>query len=76
MHLLYASSSSVYGGNKATPFSTNHQVDHPVSLYATTKNKMNKWHIHIAIYMVYQLQDLDSLLVMAHGEDQIWHNSH
>ncbi len=31
-HLLYASSSSVYGGNKVAPFSTEHQVDHPVSL--------------------------------------------
>ncbi|MFA9396905.1 MAG: NAD-dependent epimerase [Clostridiaceae bacterium] len=36
-HLLYASSSSVYGGNKTAPFSTNHNVDHPVSLYAATK---------------------------------------
>ena len=36
-HLLYASSSSVYGGNKVAPFSTEHQVDHPVSLYAATK---------------------------------------
>lgn len=36
-HLIYASSSSVYGGNKAAPFSTNHNVDHPVSLYAATK---------------------------------------
>lgn len=38
-HLLYASSSSVYGGNKVAPFSTEHQVDHPVSLYAATKKK-------------------------------------
>lgn len=30
-HLIYASSSSVYGGNKVAPFSTNHNVDHPVS---------------------------------------------
>jgi UDP-glucuronate 4-epimerase len=36
-HLLYASSSSVYGGNKTVPFSTSHNVDHPVSLYASTK---------------------------------------
>ncbi|UNC93513.1 NAD-dependent epimerase [Candidatus Contubernalis alkaliaceticus] len=36
-HLLYASSSSVYGRNKVAPFSTNHNVDHPVSLYAATK---------------------------------------
>lgn len=36
-HLVYASSSSVYGTNKKIPFSTEDQVDHPVSLYAATK---------------------------------------
>ena len=36
-HLVYASSSSVYGGNKKIPFSTEDPVDHPVSLYAATK---------------------------------------
>ena len=36
-HLVYASSSSVYGGNKKVPFSTDDAVDHPVSLYAATK---------------------------------------
>ncbi|BCI60113.1 NAD-dependent epimerase [Solibaculum mannosilyticum] len=36
-HLVYASSSSVYGANKKVPFSTEDQVDHPVSLYAATK---------------------------------------
>ena len=36
-HLVYASSSSVYGGNKKVPFSVNDMVDHPVSLYAATK---------------------------------------
>ena len=36
-HLVYASSSSVYGGNKKLPFSTDDPVDHPVSLYAATK---------------------------------------
>lgn len=36
-HLVYASSSSVYGGNKKIPFNTDDQVDHPVSLYAATK---------------------------------------
>ena len=36
-HLVYASSSSVYGGNKKIPFSTEDHVDHPVSLYAATK---------------------------------------
>ena len=36
-HLVYASSSSVYGGNKKVPFSTEDKVDNPVSLYAATK---------------------------------------
>nr|WP_319570150.1 NAD-dependent epimerase/dehydratase family protein [uncultured Draconibacterium sp.] len=36
-HLVYASSSSVYGGNTKVPFSEDDQVDHPVSLYAATK---------------------------------------
>ena len=36
-HLVYASSSSVYGGNEKVPFSTDDKVDHPVSLYAATK---------------------------------------
>ena len=36
-HLVYASSSSVYGGNTKIPFSTNDKVDNPVSLYAATK---------------------------------------
>ena len=36
-HLIFASSSSVYGGNQLTPFKEEHAVDHPVSLYAATK---------------------------------------
>ena len=36
-HLVYASSSSVYGSNKKVPYSTEDKVDHPVSLYAATK---------------------------------------
>ena len=40
-HLVYASSSSVYGGNTKMPFSENQPVDHPVSLYAATKSLMN-----------------------------------
>jgi UDP-glucuronate 4-epimerase len=36
-HLVYASSSSVYGGNTALPFNEHHNVDHPISLYAATK---------------------------------------
>ena len=44
-HLVYASSSSVYGGNKKIPFSTDDPVDHPVSLYAATK-KSNELLAH------------------------------
>ena len=36
-HLIYASSSSVYGGNKIIPFNESNSVDHPVSIYAATK---------------------------------------
>ena len=44
-HLVYASSSSVYGGNKKVPFSTEDRVDNPVSLYAATK-KSNELLAH------------------------------
>ena len=44
-HLVYASSSSVYGANKKIPFSTEDNVDHPVSLYAATK-KSNELMAH------------------------------
>ena len=44
-HLIYASSSSVYGGNKKMPFSESDSVDHPVSLYAATK-KANELMAH------------------------------
>jgi len=44
-HLVYASSSSVYGLNSTMPFSVHHNVDHPVSLYAATK-KANELMAH------------------------------
>ena len=44
-HLIYASSSSVYGGNTKMPFSEHDSVDHPVSLYAATK-KANELMAH------------------------------
>lgn len=44
-HLIYASSSSVYGANTRTPFGIEHNVDHPVSLYAATK-KANELMAH------------------------------
>ena len=44
-HLVYASSSSVYGGNKSMPFSERNSIDHPISLYAVTK-KANELMAH------------------------------
>lgn len=44
-HLVYASSSSVYGANTQMPFSVHHPVDHPISLYAATK-KANELMAH------------------------------
>ena len=49
-HLLYASSSSVYGGNTLTPFSEAHSVDNPVSLYAATK-KSNELMAHVYAHL-------------------------
>src|SRR5690606_21289959 len=50
-HLIYASSSSVYGANKLMPFSVHHNVDHPISLYAASK-KSNELmaHTYSALY--------------------------
>jgi UDP-glucuronate 4-epimerase len=52
-HLVYASSSSVYGANTKMPFSVHHNVDHPVSLYAATK-KANELmaHAYSSLYNV------------------------
>lgn len=44
-HLVFASSSSVYGANRTMPFSVHHNVDHPLSLYAATK-KSNELMAH------------------------------
>lgn len=52
-HLVYASSSSVYGANTKQPFSVNDSVDHPVSLYAATK-KSNELMAHTYSHL-YQL---------------------
>jgi UDP-glucuronate 4-epimerase len=49
-HLIYASSSSVYGGNVKMPFSVHDSVDHPVSLYAATK-KANELMAHSYAYL-------------------------
>jgi len=52
-HLVYASSSSVYGWNEKLPFSTNDNVDHPISLYAASK-KSNELlsHSYSALYNI------------------------
>ena len=52
-HLVYASSSSVYGWNEKMPFSTNDNVDHPISLYAASK-KSNELlaHSYSALYNI------------------------
>ena len=52
-HLVYASSSSVYGANKKIPFSVHDNVDHPISLYAATK-KSNELmaHTYAALYNI------------------------
>ena len=52
-HLLYASSSSVYGSNESIPFSVHDNVDHPLSLYAATK-KANELMAHTYSHL-YQL---------------------
>lgn len=49
-HLVFASSSSVYGLNTKMPFSVNHNVDHPISLYAATK-KANELMAHTYSYL-------------------------
>jgi UDP-glucuronate 4-epimerase len=52
-HLIFASSSSVYGANKTMPFSVHHNVDHPISLYAASK-KSNELmaHTYAALYNI------------------------
>jgi UDP-glucuronate 4-epimerase len=52
-HLVYASSSSVYGANTKMPFSIHHNIDHPVSLYAATK-KANELmaHTYSSLYKI------------------------
>ena len=52
-HLVYASSSSVYGGNETMPFNEHHNIDHPISLYAATK-KANELMAHTYSHL-YQL---------------------
>ena len=65
-HLVYASSSSVYGGNKKVPFSTEDKVDNPVSLYAATK-KSNELLAH-AYSKLYNIPSTGLRFFTVYGE--------
>ena len=65
-HLVYASSSSVYGGNKKVPFSTDDNVDNPVSLYAATK-KSNELLAH-AYSKLYNIPSTGLRFFTVYGE--------
>ena len=72
-HLLYASSSSVYGANKKVPFSEMDSVDHPISLYAATK-KSNELMAHTYSHLFnIPMTGLRFLLFMGLGVVQTWH---
>ncbi len=64
-HLIYASSSSVYGANKQMPFSVMHNVDHPLSLYAASK-KSNELMAH-AYSVLYKLPTTGLRFFSAYG---------
>lgn len=72
-HLLFASSSSVYGNQEKTPFSTDDNVDHPISLYAATK-KSNELmaYTYSKLYGIALLPDYDFLPFMDHMVALIW----
>lgn len=65
-HFVYASSSSVYGGNKKVPFSTDDKVDNPVSLYAATK-KSNELMAH-AYSKLYNIPSTGLRFFTVYGE--------
>ena len=64
-HLVFASSSSVYGGNEKVPFSEHDNVDHPVSLYAATK-KANELMAHTYSHL-YQIPTTGLRFFTAYG---------
>ena len=71
-HLVYASSSSVYGENKKVPFETTDNVDHPISLYAATK-KSNELMAHTYGHLYgFKTTGLRFFTVYGPGEDLIW----
>ncbi|HNX33776.1 MAG TPA: NAD-dependent epimerase/dehydratase family protein [Kiritimatiellia bacterium] len=63
--LIYASSSSVYGGNRVLPFSEEQAVDHPVSLYAATK-KANEMMAHVYTHL-YGIQTIGLRFFTVYG---------
>ena len=71
-HLVFASSSSVYGANSHIPFSVHHNVDHPVSLYAATK-KSNELmaHTYASLYNI-PCTGLRFFTVYGHGDVPTW----
>ena len=71
-HLVYASSSSVYGLNEEMPFHEGQNTDHPLALYGATKRLMSYWRTAIATYSICRQLDCGSLLSMAHGDGRIW----
>ena len=71
-HLIYASSSSVYGANKDMPFSVSDHINHPLSLYAATKEPMSSWHIPILTCIICLQLVYDFSQSMAHGDGRTW----
>ncbi len=69
---IFASSSSVYGGNKKTPFSETDKVDFPVSPYAATKSLESLYAIHITIFMISRYLLSGSLPYMVPGRGPRW----
>ena len=72
-HFVYASSSSVYGANKKTPFSEKDNVDSPVSLYAATKKAMSSLRTCMRIFTAYRSRAFAFLRSMDHGDVRTWH---
>lgn len=71
-HLVFASSSSVYGNNEKNPYSTDDKVDNPISLYAATKKVMSCWLMLIPSYITFHQLDFDFSQSMALLVVQIW----
>lgn len=71
-HFIYASSSSVYGGNAKTPFSEEDRVDNPMSLYAVTKKSNEQMaYVYSRLYTI-PTTGLRFLRFMVRGVVRIW----